>query len=1255
VREWKTWLVSGLTAVAMVLAAGHAAWAQTGTATLQGTVVDEQKAAVPGALVVVTGKATGLTREVVSGSDGAYQITALPPGEYDMRVELTGFKVSSAEGIRLSVDTTQRLDVTLQVGGLEESVQVISEMPIINATDASLGNVIGESQIKALPLEARNPVGLLSLQTGVVFIPRNNPETTVDPRYGAVSGARADQGNVTLDGIDVNDGQNQSAFTSVLRPTLESVQEFRVTTSSYGAEGGRSSGPQVSLVTKSGTNEIRGAGYYVNRDTRFSSNEYFNKLTQLKEGRESEPPLLNKNIFGAAVGGPLARDKVFYFFNYEGLREERESVVERAVPSAAMRDGVLVYPCAVAGACPAGSVRGFANTHAIPAGFYGLTPAELARVDPAGLGASLAASQYWQQFPLPNFDGRDGRNIMGYRFAAPLENELNTYIGRGDYRISSSQSMFARFNKQSDVIVTVPQFPGLPPNSSREVGNWGFAAGHDWVLTPSLINTLRVGYTKVDDATIGLQTTSQSSFRFMDNYQALSSTFGRELGTLNVTNDVSWIKGRHTVKVGTNLRWLRNDTFTNANSFYSAVANGSWASGVGRRYMPGGACPAPANCAGLPAVSSGGQATYADAFINIIGAMTQTTARYNYTVDGQVLSEGTPLPRLYVANEYEFYVQDQWRVSDNFTLTGGLRYSMFPPVYEGRGQMVVPNVNMGQFFDQRAANMQAGIPSNRDQEIAFVPGGPENNGPDWYQYDKNNLAPRVSFAWTVTPKTVVRGGYFLVYDRIGSGLATQFNNVGSFGLSSSLSSPFGVNNETSRAIRFTDINAIPATYPPAPPASFPATPPVEAGVITSAIDQNLKTPYAHAYNLTFSRDLGRNYSIDVAYVGRQGRNLMIRRDLAMPMDFVDPESGQSYYEAANIGILQAQANGLESVGPIPFWENVFPDAAGGGQSATQVMVGEFIANSPDYITALWAADQFCSPACSKYGAFTFFNRQYDSLAAQSSLAQSGYNSLQLALRRRFANGYQYDFNYTYSVAKDHGSSLERGSSFGNFAAGGYSGFLVNSWDPNQQYSYADFDVRHQINLNGLAELPFGTGKRFASNAGPFLNAIIGDWSTSGIFRWTSGFPFNVYNCRSCWTTNWNLQGNAMLVNPNVVPATSTTRNVVGGQPSPFENPTEAITAFRRATPGESGTRNLLRGDGYFGIDMSIGKAFRMPFGHRLQFRWDIFNLTNTVRFDVGTLDMFPDIASSFGRYNGTLAGCDGAANRCMQFNLRYEF
>lgn len=663
-------LASSLLAAAALLTMPHAVSAQTGTASLSGTVTDAQKSAVPGATVTITSAATGLSREAVTGGNGGYQFIALPPGVYTLKAELTGFKTSIIEKIQLSTDTSSRVDVALAVGGIEESVQVLAEAPAINTTDASLGNVIKESQIMGLPLEARNPVGLLSLQAGVVYIPRNNPETTMDPRYGSVSGARADQSNVTLDGIDVNDGQNQSAFTSVLRLTLDSVQEFRVTTSSYGADGGRSSGPQVSLITKSGTNSLRGAGYYANRDTRFSSNEYFNKLSQLKAGGESESPLLNKNIYGGSVGGPILRDRLFYFANFEALREKRESVVERSVPSAAMRDGVLTYLCAVAAACPGGAVQGFTSTHTIPAGRYGMNPAEFKRVDPTGIGASTLAAEYWKQFPLPNYDGTDAFNIMGYRFTSLVENEFNTGIARGDYRITNAQSLFARFNSQDDALIGTQQYPGLAPNTARQVKNWGFASGHDWVLGSNMVNTLRVGYTKIDDATTGLQTQSATTFRFLDNYEALSSTNGRQLGTWNVTNDFSWIKGNHTVKVGTNLRFLRNDTFTNANSFYSGLANGSWAAGAGRRYMPGGTCPAPADCSGLPAVDSGSFAAYADPFMDMLGAITQTTARYNYTIDGGIISEGTALPRLYVANEYEFYVQDQWRIGDNFTLTG---------------------------------------------------------------------------------------------------------------------------------------------------------------------------------------------------------------------------------------------------------------------------------------------------------------------------------------------------------------------------------------------------------------------------------------------------------------------------------------------------------------------------------------------------------------------------------------------------------
>jgi hypothetical protein len=307
------------------------------------------------------------------------------------------------------------------------------------------------------------------------------------------------------------------------------------------------------------------------------------------------------------------------------------------------------------------------------------------------------------------------------------------------------------------------------------------------------------------------------------------------------------------------------------------------------------------------------------------------------------------------------------------------------------------------------------------------------------------------------------------------------------------------------------------------------------------------------------------------------------------------------------------------------------------------------------MTALWAADQFCDPGCSRFGEFAFFSNQYDSLAAQSSVARSEYNALQLMFRRRYSQGYQFDLNYTYSRGKDHASEVERGGAFGNFGSGGYSGFLVNSFEPDLNYSYSDYDVRHQINVNWLADLPFGQGKRLGGNASGFTNALIGDWAVAGIARWSSGFPFNVINCRSCWATNWNLQGNASLETAGQLPPTELNKDAVSGFPSPFADPTDALNYFRLDYPGEAGIRNLLRGDGYFTIDLSLSKAVRLPANQRIQFRWDVFNVTNTPRFNTGNVTMFPDSAASFGRYDGSLAACDGAAGRCMQLNLRYLF
>jgi hypothetical protein len=307
------------------------------------------------------------------------------------------------------------------------------------------------------------------------------------------------------------------------------------------------------------------------------------------------------------------------------------------------------------------------------------------------------------------------------------------------------------------------------------------------------------------------------------------------------------------------------------------------------------------------------------------------------------------------------------------------------------------------------------------------------------------------------------------------------------------------------------------------------------------------------------------------------------------------------------------------------------------------------------MTALYLMDTACDPACSVFGPYSYFSEQYDSLSAVSSIGHSSYHAMTLTLRKLFSRGFQFDANYTLSQSKDMASWVERGSAFVNFDNGGYSGTLINSFDPELNYGTSDYDVRHQVNVSWVAELPFGRGKPFGSNAGGLSAALISDWSVAGIWRATSGFPFNVYNCRSCWATNWNAQGNAMLVDPDRLPETKTTLDAVDGRPSPFADPETAVTYFRRALPGEVGIRNRLRGDGYFTIDLSIAKGLSSGIaGHRIRFRWDIFNLTNTASFDVGQLTMFPD-RSGFGRYNGTLATCDGQAGRCMQFSAGYTF
>ena len=287
-------------------------------------------------------------------------------------------------------------------------------------------------------------------------------------------------------------------------------------------------------------------------------------------------------------------------------------------------------------------------------------------------------------------------------------------------------------------------------------------------------------------------------------------------------------------------------------------------------------------------------------------------------------------------------------------------------------------------------------------------------------------------------RMVVRGGYSKVFDRVGQGLALQFDQFNSYGMSTALSSPFGLADQTNPAVRFVNISTMPPTMPAAPPGGYPQTPPLEAGVITGSIDDTLVTPSAHTVNFIVGRELKGNFAIEAGYVGRFGRDMLARRDLAMPLNLVDTRSGMDYFTAAQQLIRATQAAGIPAAAPVsaytavanmPYWENLFPAAASGGLSATQAFARSFNRNAPDYITTLWLADQSCSPACSIFGPFSYFNKQYDSLAATSSIGWSNYNSMILTLRKRYSAGVQFDINYTLSESKDTGSAVERGLSF----------------------------------------------------------------------------------------------------------------------------------------------------------------------------------------------------------------------------------
>lgn len=1231
---------------------------QTATTSLRGVIKDPSGALLPGAKVTITDNATGFVQRVTSSSTGLYQFPQIPPARYTIQVSASGFG-DQTKVAELLVDQPATIDFTLSVESSSVTVDVSAAAQTLNTDDATVGDSVGNEVIQALPMEGRDPIALLTLQPGVLYLGNPAENDVMDSRSGSVSGGRSDQGNITLDGMDDNDQINGTAFTGVLRSTLDSTEEFRVTTSNGTATTGRSSGAQVSLVTKSGTNRFHGAAYEYYRPTNTVANQWFNKHTQLYLGQPNVPQKYVMNTFGGAVGGPVKKDKLFFFFNYEGQRRAIDDVVDQIVPTQPFYSGGLGYQ-------DSSGATHWLTAGQVTAVDQGNIPNVASPCDPSiGCGPNPNVISYYSPLNTSGFYGilntvGDGVNNMGYIFTSPAPLTLNTSILKIDYNLTASQHLFVRGNLQKDTQVGDENLPGQPASYNHIDNTKGVAAGYTWTLNTNLVNNVRYGFIRQGYSTRGIGSGQPDfvTFRFLAQPTSHALSTIVNVPVHNIIDDLSWTKGKHTVSIGANWRLIMNNRATDANSYSGASTNPYWLANA-----PNDPCVVVDGCANGSLVGGGFENSYEIAFDNLVGLVPSTTVQYNYSVSsptsGALYPDGTVIGRHFRSNEYEYYLQDAWRIRPNLTITFGMRHSLLQAPYESSGQQISPTVDTHQWFVNRGKLAAAGQPS--PALLSFAPSGKANHAPGYWAKQKDNIAPRLAVVWSPDTKTSVRAGAGMYYDHFGQAIVNSFDQEGSFGLSNGITTPassYTVQNSP----RFTGPHSIPALQGCPAPAStitYPYTPPSDLNcglAITWGIDNHLKTPYSYAFDFSIQREIPGGFTIEAAYVGRLGHSLLQQLDLAEPTNFADPSGGGDYFTAGSQLSKISDQNGGDptaAVQPIQYFEDVFPFMANtdySGQSATQAIYSDlwtYFRYGAGETSAIYSLDLYDNPNGPQYD---FYQPQFSSLYAWSSIGTSSYNALQFTVRRPQAHGMTVDFGYTLSKSIDLGSGAERSNEFSSDSLGGNA--IQNSWNPKNNKGVSDFDTRHLVTADLVYALPFGRGKAIGGGANALLDAIVGGWQFSGLTRWASSLPFSAFE--PGWTTNWQLEGFGVVTAP-----VKLSRHIVNGIPQVFAGDSATTinngvyngTPIRFPYPGEAGQRNNFRGDGYFDVDSSMAKSWNLHEDIKLRFAAEVYNIGNNVRFDDSPVNLNTGLTSgTFGYYGGMLS-----TYRRMQFGLRVDF
>lgn len=1238
---------------------------------IDGTVRDPQDQVVPNAKITVKNLGTGSSVTVNSTDEGSFTVPELQPGNYVITAELQGFKTSFVEGIVVQVASVTSVNIKLELGTVSEQVTVSADdvQATINTSNAEVGEVVDRQRILELPLDGRNPFELTALQAGVT----SKSSADGDISKFSINGNRTVANNLTVDGINANDNflkTPANVTLSVVPVSVESIGEFRVITSLPSAEFGRGSA-QINAVTASGTNQFRGSVFEYHRNTVFNANNTFNNTSGL-----AREPLI-RNQFGGRLGGPILKDRTHFFFSYEGKRESRGFSRNRIVYTQDALNGIFRYikglpttPTNAANA-PGSAPAGTANTTGTCRATAGGTPPRvvipngwiciqnvLSIGNRAGQPIDPTIRDYMSVMPLPNnFEVGDGLNTGGYRFNSMVSLPTDQFSGRLDHRFNNKHSFEATFNYgdifyDGDYINSgEPIFPNGNNRTRLTIGR-GTQGTLRSALTASLINEFRVG-AQFSSLTFGNTSDFPRGFQFdigqVDDPEIDFEGSGRDLRVFQFSDNLTWLRGNHTFKMGVEIRnpWVR-------------------------RYTRDGTIPTlefgTGNTTGFSQANQFAGST-ADDYVaarelanTLTGAYSSVTQVFN-VVDADTL-QVVPLAaevRTYSNWETNLYFQDSWKFSPRLSLNLGVRYELNTSPRESNNLGLLPtNGSAGLYGVSGDGNVfQPGVLTGERTYLDQPASG------KLFNTDYNNFAPVAGFAWSPFKKMnlVLRGGYRISY------FQGSFNTI-----DGTLDDNEGLiltveRTQTSGYLR-DGITPIPT-----PTTTLPALQTIQTAstVDIRAFDEDIQTPYMHDFNFGVQYEIFKNTSLEVRYVGNRGRKLYRGYDVNEVNIFaVDPNTGQSMLDAFRIAqnnLAACRANASICTTDSFAYNAAIPGSLPNPLLHNVLFFGvasEF--TNANYITRIDqnAAGEFADYVSRVRGTITghpgrgwpffeavargqlplnFIRANPDVRGAQlfTNGSTSAYDSLQIELTRRLRGGLRFQGSYVFA----------KGLSDFTGSTGDTNSFLTIR---DMHREYVQYTNTHQFLANALYQLPFGRGKQFWNGKG-WASHLISGWQVGSIFKYTSGDPLSITSGRGTYNRNDRSASNTVDVNLTrpeiqaIAGVRSTSSGVFYLDPDLAPGSTSDLSSviFRNPQAGTIGSLGLssVIGPRFINVDFSTIKKTRITETMNVEFRAEIFNLFNNVNYDNPDLDVN---SANFGRITSIVG-----RPRLMQFAIRLNF